>query len=141
MLYSLGATVTTEAWNAVNKDNMTFSHPWGAAPAYAITRGIFGIKPTMPGYAAFDIKFDVALLNRASLTCPTVRGKISASFEKKDGKFTASVTVPANTEATVYLPAQSGSRVFVDGAETDGEYKDGFIAVRLGSGTRNLVVE
>ena len=29
---------------------MTFSHPWGAAAAVAIVRGVFGVTPASPGF-------------------------------------------------------------------------------------------
>ena len=140
MMYKLGATVTTEAWNPVNKDNMTFSHPWGGAPAYAITGGIFGIKPTKPAYETFEIKFNVYGLSQASVTMPTARGKISASFKKGDTEFYSEVTVPANTIATVYLPSDGSKKVYLDGAEISGEYSDGFVAVKVGSGKRTVKV-
>jgi len=141
MLYSMNATVTTEAWNSVNKSNMTLSHPWGAAPAYAIMSGIFGINPTSAGYGSFEVRFCTGGLGNASITVPTVKGKIGASFEKSEGVFKASVTVPANTTATVYLPASQGAAVTVDGSSVDGNYENGYVAVTVGSGTWEFTVK
>src|SRR3546814_3898878 len=45
-----GAGATAEAWDASLKPNMTYSHPWAASPAYNVPQGMFGIRPTTPGY-------------------------------------------------------------------------------------------
>lgn len=135
MLYALGATITTEAWNSQTKSNMTLSHPWGAAPAYAIVNGIFGINPTGAGYSTFDVRLQTEGLNKASLVVPTIKGEIAVSFEDKGYAYLAEVTVPANTQATVYIPAEAGAVVTVNGETVSGVYKDGFVRVTVGSGT------
>lgn len=56
MLKKLGATMSTEAWSPEAKGNMTFSHAWGSSPASQIVRGMFGIKPTAPGFSQFEVK-------------------------------------------------------------------------------------
>ena len=139
MINKLGATVTTEAWNAVNKDNMTFSHPWGASPAYAITNGIFGINPTSAAFATFDIKFQTGVLKKANISVPSIKGKISASFDFSSGSV-YSVTIPANTKASVYVKAESGKSVYVDGEKANADNVSGYFKVVLGSGKRNIEV-
>ena len=137
----INATITTEAWNSAIKNNMTLSHAWGAAPAYAITRGIFGIKPTTAGYATFDVRFQTKGIGKASIAVPTIKGEIDASFDSTGTAYTASVTVPANTEATVYLPAAEGATVTVNGETVQGSYRNGFISVKVGSGEWNFEVK
>lgn len=141
MMYVMNATITTEAWNSAIKNNMTLSHAWGAAPAYAITRGIFGIKPTTAGYATFDVRFQTKGIGKASIAVPTIKGEINASFDSTGTAYTASVTVPANTEATVYLPAAEGATVNVNGETVQGSYRNGFISVKVGSGEWNFEVK
>lgn len=141
MMYVMNATITTEAWNSAIKNNMTLSHAWGAAPAYAITRGIFGIKPTTAGYATFDVRFQTKGIGKASIAVPTIKGEIDASFDSTGTAYTASVTVPANTEATVYLPAAEGATVTVNGETVQGSYRNGFISVKVGSGEWNFEVK
>lgn len=140
MMYSLGATVCAEAWSPQHKDNMTLSHPWGAAPASAIVRGMFGIKCTKAGYETFDVRLCTKPIRRATITVPTVRGKIKVAFERKAQIFSAAVTVPANSQATVYLPAEQESEVWVDNIKTAAVYDNGFVAVTLGSGARSIIV-
>ena len=104
MLYTLGATVTSEAWNQINKPNMTLSHPWGAAPAHMITGGILGVTPTSPTYETFDLRISPNGIREAAGTIPTIRGGIGVSFRHTDDGLDLSVTVPAGATATVYLP-------------------------------------
>ncbi len=102
MLYTMGATVTTEAWNETNKPNMTLSHPWGAAPAHLIATGLFGIIPTTPGYATFSVTPtpSVGLSVPTTLTLPTLRGQITATLSSDS----LTLTVPPCAEADVRLP-------------------------------------
>jgi hypothetical protein len=148
MLDVLHATITTEAWNRRNKGNMTLSHPWGAAPAHCIGAGIFGIRPTSPGYRTFDVRFQTGELRTASLTLPTVCGPVSASFDRtQPGVFAASVTVPCNTTATVYLPSGPSGHpaVSVTGKGTGTRIPatttaNGALSLTLGSGTWQVQV-
>ena len=104
MLYTLGATVTTEAWNTTNKPNMTLSHPWGAAPAHMITSGILGVTPTAPAYETFDLRVSPDGIREVSGIIPTIRGGIGVSFRHADDGLNLTVTVPFGATATVYLP-------------------------------------
>ncbi len=141
MLYEMNATITAEAWNSTNKGNMTLSHPWGAAPAYAIMSGIFGINPTKAGYETFDVRFCTEGLTNAALTVPTVKGSITASFEKGDKAFNASVSVPANTTANVYVPAAEGAKLTLNGKTVKANYQNGYAVVTVGSGIWNFEIK
>ncbi|MBQ9779372.1 MAG: family 78 glycoside hydrolase catalytic domain [Clostridia bacterium] len=140
MRYVMKATITTEAWNPINKPNMTLSHPWGAAPAHAITGGIFGIKPTSAGYDTFDITIQPHGLTYASLKMPTVKGSVAVSLEKGD-TLTVIAAIPANTTAVVRLPAISGDVLLVDGTPTDTTLKGGYFTIPVGSGTWTFKVQ
>ncbi len=100
MLRGLGATITTEAWSEATKPNMTLSHPWGAAPAHMLAAGVAGVRPTAPGYAAFEVAPAPHGIGSLDLTIPTIRGTIRVAL---DGD-TLTLTVPGNTRATVHLP-------------------------------------
>ena len=141
MLYTLGATITTEAWNSTNKTNMTMSHPWGAAPAYAIMSGIFGITPTSAGYATFDVRLQTEGIGKGSLTVPTVKGDVTVAFDSTGATYTAVVKVPANTQATIYLPAAKGATLTQNGEVVEGKWDNGFIRVTVGSGEWNFEVK
>jgi hypothetical protein len=144
VLRKLNATISPEAWDPANKPNMTFSHPWGAAPASAIAQGMFGIQPTGPGFETFRIKIQPGGVQRANIKVPTVRGAIEAAYDlhNSENGLTAEVKIPANTSAKVYLPVRSKAyaKLIVDGetllAERDGK----FLAVTVGSGVHTLSV-
>ena len=144
MLKKLGATMSTEAWSPEAKGNMTFSHAWGSSPASQIVRGMFGIKPTAPGFSQFEVKVQPGGLTEGAVEIPTVKGTIPVSFRlAQDGVITVRVSVPANTQAQVLLPANAdGSRsVTVNGTDTQAEVQQNFVNVSLGSGTYELVYD
>ena len=115
MLYSVGATITTEAWHPVGKPNMTHAHPWGSAPAHLITSGILGVTPTAPAYDTFDIRPCPHGLTSASGRVPTVKGDIFVEFTRHEGILDLVVSVPGNTVATLYLPASEYAVIMLDG--------------------------
>jgi len=100
-----GTTITSEAWDLKYKRNMTWNHAWGAAPAYIITRGLFGIEPLEPAYKTVLIKLRPGNLQNAEIKSPTIRGPIHVKFNKeKVAVLTMEIVIPANTNARVMLP-------------------------------------
>jgi len=45
----------------------------------------------------------------------SIRGKITSDWKRAGGKFTLSVTIPANTTATIFIPASSAETVTESG--------------------------
>jgi hypothetical protein len=142
VIRKLNATITPEAWDPANKPNMTFSHPWGAAPASAIAQGMFGIQPADPAFETFQIKIRPGGVRQASIKLPTIRGGIEASYDLGSGEngMIVEVKIPANTSAKVFLPVDSKAyaKLIVDGetllAERDGKY----LAITVGAGVHTL---
>jgi alpha-L-rhamnosidase len=84
------------------------NHAWTAYPAYIFLKYICGIQPTSGGFATFDVRTETGGLTFAEGTVPTVKGLITTRWEKSaGGKFLLSVTVPANTRASIYIPKLS----------------------------------
>lgn len=101
-----GAGATMEAWDLSLKPNTTYSHPWAASPAFDIPQGMFGIRPTTPGYATFEVRPQPGGVSWAHITVPTPKGGIGAAFRTAaDGHVDVTVTVPPNTTADVCLPS------------------------------------
>lgn len=50
-----GLTITSEYWYEP-KTRMSLAHPWGASPAYLITRYVFGIHTLKPGWKEYAIQ-------------------------------------------------------------------------------------
>ncbi len=80
-----GATATYEAWNEKDKPNMTKSHPWGSAPGNQIVRGVFGLRPTQPGWAEYAFDPQPGRIRQARIIVPTVRGFLHAEIRQSRG--------------------------------------------------------
>lgn len=105
-----GSTITMEAWDNKFKPNQDWNHAWGAAPANIISRKLMGIEPISPGWENFVVKPQIAGLAHASITVPTIKGAIKASYSQSENDFEVSVSIPGNTTAEVYLPLKRGKK-------------------------------
>ncbi|MCW3839871.1 glycoside hydrolase family 78 protein [Micromonospora yasonensis] len=126
-----GAGATAEAWDASLKSNMTYSHPWAASPAYNIPQGMFGLRPTTPGYATFDLRPQPQSVTWASATLPTLKGRIGAAFHTHDDRTDVGAYVPGNTVASVFVPAGDATAdvVYVDGRARPAVRERGYLRV------------
>ncbi len=140
LLDNLNCTITPEAWGHKHKNNMTLSHPWGASPGCSIVQGMFGITPTTPGFYTFDIKLQPGEIGSASVTAPCVQGSISASYSQVENGLLVAVTVPANTKATLWLPAEKQGELTVNGTLATGEFDGQHMKVTLGSGSYTVLL-
>lgn len=140
MMYGLGATTTTEAWNSSLKANMSLCHPWGSAPASMLTRGMFGIQPTTAGFDTFDVKLQPGGVSSASVKIPTMKGSVEASYSLDgNGGISGTVTVPSNSEGKLYLPSESGKgTIYVDGQAQKTEAETGYLTCILFAGTHTF---
>ncbi len=143
MLDKLDATITTEAWNPVNKSNMTWSHPWGSAAGAEIIRGLFGIRPIKAGFKEFAVDLQPAGLRYAAVQVPTVQGAITVSFDSttKEESFLATLVIPCGTKAVVSLPAKETEKVWEGEEQLQSVYRNGRITVELEGGNYTLQVK
>jgi alpha-L-rhamnosidase len=142
VLDDLQATITPEAWGEEHKIAMTLSHPWGSSPGGAIVQGMFGIAPITPGFDRFAIRLQPGGIASAKVKTPSVKGPILVSYKQKKDGLTVKVTIPANTEAKVSLPAgdRAGSSFLVDGQAVEASRTGDYLMVSLGSGTHSLEI-
>ena len=85
------------------------NHAWTSYPGYIFLKYICGIQPTSGGFATFGVRPAVSGLSFAEGSVPTVKGLITTRWEKgNNGSFSLSVSVPANTLASIYIPKLSG---------------------------------
>lgn len=110
-----GETTFREYWGAAR----SHSHPmFGAVVAhfYTYLLGI-GQEEGSAGYERLLIKPTLINgLNRLSGSIEVKNGKAETSVEKRNGEFTVSVRLPADTRATVILP--NGEKIAVNGETT-----------------------
>jgi len=81
-----GSTMTMEAWDGKFKPNLDWNHAWGAAPANIIPRYLWGIIPTKPGFARYQVHPQMGPLTFSKIKVPTPHGYILAEFSKVKGK-------------------------------------------------------
>lgn len=144
-----GATSLTEAWDA--NHNSSHNHFMLGHITEWFYKELVGIDcdPEGPGYEKINIRpTPVGDLKWAEATHDSVRGPIHVRWDKDDEAFKLAVTIPANTTATVYVPAGEGQTVTESGAsieDADGVtalgHEDGRSAFRIESGDYEFAVE
>lgn len=141
----VGSTISLEAWDNKYKPNQDWNHVWGAAPANIIPRRLMGVEPLTPGFGTIRIKPQLASLDWAEATVPTIRGGVRMSVENKADSYTLKVTIPANMSAEVYLPLPSGKyAVTKNGTPVKVSRVKGepfLYAGKIGSGSYSFVVD
>ena len=122
-LYSVtqGATTIWERWDGWTHDKgfqdpsmNSFNHyAYGAIGEwmYAVVAGI-DADPQQPGYRHIIMRPQPGGgLTNVAADIQSVYGRIGSAWQVRDGTFTWQITVPANTSATVYVPAADGADV------------------------------
>ncbi|HEY6331314.1 MAG TPA: alpha-L-rhamnosidase C-terminal domain-containing protein, partial [Blastocatellia bacterium] len=72
----------------------------------------------------------------------SVYGRVISDWEAKPGgSFALDLTIPANTQAKVYLPAIPNAKVVRDGNPVQATRESGAYLVQLGSGSYHLEVK
>ncbi len=112
MIYTLGSTISLEAWDIKYKSNLDWNHAWGAAPANIIPRKICGVEPTQPGYKEFNIKPSISNIKNGYCKVPSIKGSIEVSWEN-NGKIW-DIKTPPNTVANFYPPKSSYKEILIN---------------------------
>jgi hypothetical protein len=145
----MGATSLTEAWDA-GRDSSQNHFMLGQIQEW-FYHDLAGIQndPTSAGFKQIVINpqpvGDVAWV-KASYH--SVHGKIVCDWKRVGDKFTLHVTIPANTSATVFVPAKSADEVVEGGkpaAQSNGvkflRVEDGAVVFKIGSGSYNFACQ
>lgn len=148
-----GSTSIWERWNSYTHENgfggnngmNSFNHyALGAVGAWMYNHSL-GIQRDVnnPGFKHIVLKPEYGGdVTYAKGHYDSIYGRIISAWERKDGTFNYSVTVPANTTATVYIPAVNANSIMEDGrpiAEAKGikfiEFKNGKAIYEVESGS------
>lgn len=150
-----GATTIWERWDGIKPDgtfqdaNMnSFNHyAYGAIGdwLYQVVAGI-AIDTDAPGYKRVLIQPQPGGgLTCASASFESMYGRVESKWTLAEDAFNLTVTIPANTEGVVYLPAQSVHNITEQGQalnQVEGIYKiqqeETHIILTLGSGQYNF---
>ncbi|GAB4580172.1 MAG: alpha-L-rhamnosidase [Anaerolineales bacterium] len=153
-LYSVtqGATTIWERWDGWTHDKgfqnpsmNSFNHyAYGAIGAwlYAVIGGI-DLDPEQPGYKHIVMRPRPAGgLTYAICELDSMYGKIRSAWTQENDRFHWQVTIPANTTATIHIPAKDTSLITESGTdlkESNGvtflQMENGVAVLRLVSGT------
>jgi len=108
-----GATTIWERWDGWTEEKgfqtpgmNSFNHYAFGSIGRWLFGSVAGIETDGPGYKRIIIQpRPGGGLNYAKASYKSINGKIVSDWKIKGGKFTLNVTIPANTTATVYVPA------------------------------------
>lgn len=147
----MGATTIWERWDGIKPDS-TFQTPgmnsynhyaYGAIGDW-MYRKMVGLDTdeSAPGYKKIIIKPHVGgNFTHADLQYDTYYGMIKTGWKMNDGKLAMNVSIPANTTATVFVPAKSVESIYENGTAVSSSRdlkvagnKDGYVELNIGSG-------
>ncbi len=151
-----GATTIWERWDGWTPDKgfedprmNSFNHyAFGSCGEYLFSN-IGGIRPASPGFKTILIDPVICSgLTWAKTSYDSIHGRI-ATFWKVDGsRLTLKVTVPANTSATVYVPAKNAASVRESGKPLNQatgikllRQENNKVVLEIGSGTYSFQVD
>lgn len=134
------ATTWWERWNSDTSDpamNSYNHYAFGSVVAW-VYRYVAGIDTSQagPGFKRIVVHPRVdPRMPRARGEYESVYGTIGTDWSRaEDGRFTMQVTIPANTAATVHLPAGEGTQVYEAGQAVESRREGGSHIVEVGSG-------
>ena len=93
----------TTLWELFGKSG-TLNHAWSGGPLTLMSQYVVGVSPTLPAFAAYQIKPQMGSLLKADATVPTVKGNIKVSIVRASGQFTLTLSAPSGAKGTVGLP-------------------------------------
>lgn len=146
-----GATTIWERWDGIRTNGdfqavtmNSFNHYAYGAIGDWMYRVMVGLDTdnNAVGYKKIRIQPHVGgTFTHASATYETQYGKLSSGWKIQDGKLILHALVPANTTATIYIPAAAATDVFENGLplssvkeiQVVGKEKE-YVVVKLGSG-------
>jgi alpha-L-rhamnosidase len=125
-------------------------HPFGACIGSFLFADIAGIRPdpATPGFRRIIIHPVLGNLTWAKARYDSIAGPIAVAWEHDSGRLALHVSIPANTTATVYLPAESEQSVTEGGrplTQAPGlkflRVEDNRVELAIGSGEYNFAVK
>lgn len=111
-----GSTITLEAWDMKYKPNSDWNHAWGAAPANIISRNLWGITPSVPGYSEVQFKPQHGRMTTGKIKVPTIKGPIIAEYKTGAGRQEEySIELPPGMKGKFILPLKPQREVKLNG--------------------------
>ncbi|MGN9810434.1 alpha-L-rhamnosidase-related protein [Micromonospora sp. BQ11] len=106
----------------------TDNHGWNGGPLYVLSAYAAGVRPTQPGYTAYEVTPQPGGFTALDVAVPTVRGTIDVELNRPTAnQVTLKVVSPAGSTATIGVPkvglsavtiTANGTTVYAAGAAT-----------------------
>jgi alpha-L-rhamnosidase len=145
-MLSKGATTWWERWNGDTGDpamNSYNHYAFGSVMAW-VYRYVAGIDTATdgPGFRHIVIHpHPDPAVNHGEAEYDSVYGKISTEWNEMSHSVSLKVLIPANTTASIYLPALPKANVWQDGSLINAPQQDGCFAIQTGSGRYTFEVK
>jgi len=141
-----GATTIWERWNSYSKDKgfgdvkmNSFNHYALGACGEWMFRSMLGIDSDGPGFKKIIMKPELGEgITWAKGHHDTIHGRITSDWKRDGETFLWEISIPANTTATVYVPASDAASVTESGQTID--EADGVEFLRMENGRTVLQV-
>ncbi len=144
-----GATALTESWQAY--ENASNNHMMLGHLKEWFFSGLAGIRPSKNAVACKEIDIrpqPAGDVSSAKANYNSPYGMIRSEWKKSNGLFELNVEIPANTTATIYLPAMEKAGITESGKAITNKinskaikYENGQAVIKIGSGKYNFRVE
>ena len=130
-----GATTLWEAWRAPGT-LYSANHPMFGSIDEWFYRSLLGINAAAPGFKKIIIKPQPAGgISWAKGSYQSVMGLIKSDWKQTGEKFLLQVTVPANTNALIFIPSKQNGNVTESGKAVKVlRYEKGYAVLETGSG-------
>lgn len=136
-----GATTIWELWNGntANPQMNSQNHIMLLGDLLIwMFEDVAGIKAAAPGFDEIVMKPSFCDGENISSSYKTVHGDIYSNWTQKDKKIKWTISIPANTSATVYVPAKSVKDVLESGKPATGA--DGVQFIRMENGVAHFKI-
>ncbi|MEP6750156.1 MAG: family 78 glycoside hydrolase catalytic domain [Bacteroidota bacterium] len=136
-----GATTLWEAWHEPGTV-YSANHPMFGSIDEWFYRSLLGINAASPGFKKVIIKPQPAgTITSARGSYQSVMGIIKSDWKKQGNNFTLQLSIPANTSATIFIPAKQNSTITESGKPVSVlRYEKGYAVVEIGSGDYTFIV-
>lgn len=139
------ATSLWESW--VKPESASYNHPMFGSIDEWFYKSLLGINAAEPGFKKIIIKPQPAQLTWAKGSYQSIYGLIKSDWKKYENKFNLKVTIPVNTTAQIWLPANSKNTILEGGKNIENlkeieflNYQNGYAVISVPSGNYNFTV-
>jgi alpha-L-rhamnosidase len=104
----VGSTMALEGWDLKYKSNLDWNHAWGTAPVNIVSRYLWGITPSTPGFGTVLIKPQQGSLTQSKIKLPTAKGIITGDYARTTGREAVyKIVLPPSVTGSFVLPRES----------------------------------